>query len=259
MAESITVAIEGPVARVTLNRPEVHNAFDEATVRELTSAFTHLGEDPDVRVIVLAGAGKSFSAGADLNWMQKVSRYTLEENREDARHLEQMLAAMAKCPKVTIARVQGIACGGGAGLVAACDIAIASEDTQFAFTEVRLGLVPAIIAPYVLEKVGPGAARALFVSGARFPATEAHRLGLIQQVVPESELDAAVERVVADTLTVAPQAVAMIKRLLKRIEDKTPAEVAEDTVTTIAAARVSPEGQEGIRAFLEKRKPAWAA
>ena len=257
MADPINVTTDGPVARITLNRPDVHNAFDEESIHALTGAFTALGQEPAIRAIVLTGEGRSFCAGADLNWMKHVARYSLEENVADARHLQQMLAAMANCPKPTIARVHGIARGGGTGLVAACDIAIAAESVQFAFSEVRLGLVPAVIAPFVLEKIGPGAARALFVSGAAFPAAEAHRLGLIQQVVPDAELDAAVDRTLEEVLAAGPQAVAMLKRLLRRIEDKTPAEVAEDTVAALAAARVSPEGQEGIRAFLEKRRPNW--
>jgi len=247
--------VTGAVATVTLNRPEVHNAFDELLVAELTDAFQQLGANAVVRAVVLRGAGASFCAGADLAYMGRMADYAPAENIADAQAIQQMFAAIARCPKVTIARVQGAAIGGGAGLAAVCDIALAAEEAKFALSEVRLGLVPAIIGPYVLEKVGMGAARALFVSGERFAAAEALRIGLVQQVVPAGELDAAVREKVERARQAGPEAVAAAKRLLRDIAGKTPDEAADITVACIANLRVSPEGQEGIRAFLEKRKP----
>ena len=249
--------ISGPVARVTLNRLNVHNAFDNALVAELSEAFTRLSEECSVRIVVVTGAGASFCAGADLAWMERMAGYTREENVADARGLQQMLAAIAECPKVTVARVNGAAMGGGAGLVAACDIAIAAEDAAFAFSEVCLGLAPAVIAPYVVQKIGTGAARALFVTGEKIDAAEAKRLGLVQQVVPAAELDAAVSKTVQRALGAGPEAVAAVKRLLREIEGKASGAVAGITTECIADLRVSAEGQEGIQAFLEKRKPGW--
>ncbi len=249
--------ISGPVARVTLNRPNVHNAFDNALVAELTEAFTRLSEECNVRVVVITGAGASFCAGADLAWMGRTAEYSREENVADARRLQQMFAALAECPKVTIARVNGSAMGGGGGLVAACDIAIAAEDAAFAFSEVRLGLAPGVIAPYVVQKIGTGAAWALFVTGEKFDAAEARRLGLVQQVVPTAGLDAAVSKTVQRALGAGPEAVAAVKRLLREIDGRPPGAVAGITAECIADLRVSAEGQEGIQAFLEKRKPGW--
>lgn len=258
-ASFLRIEQAGPVAWVTLNRPEVHNAFDDRLIAALNDAFTRLGADPLVRVVIIAGAGKSFSAGADLDWMGRMAAYSHEENLADARTAEQMFAALYGCPKVTVARVHGAAFGGGAGLVAACDIAIASESALFSFSEVRLGLVPAIISPYVVEKVGMGCARALFVTGRRFGGVEAARLGLVQEAVPAEGLTSAVDRVIQEVLLAGPEAVARTKRLLRETAAQSPAEAAEATVASIAAARVSAEGQEGIRAFREKRQPHWAA
>jgi methylglutaconyl-CoA hydratase len=246
---------QGAIATVILNRPEVHNAFDETLIAELTDAFTRLSEAPEVRAVVLRGAGASFCAGADLAYMGKMANYSQAENIADAQAIQQMFAAIARCPKVIVAQVQGAAIGGGAGLVAVCDIAIAAEEAKFALSEVRLGLVPAIIGPYVLEKVGMGAARALFVSGERFGAAEALRIGLVQQVVPASDLDTAVQQKTDLIRQAGPEAVKAAKTLLRDIAGKTPDEAAAITVACIANLRVSPEGQEGIRAFLEKRTP----
>lgn len=254
----IRLEIAQPVATVTLDRPDVHNAFDETLIAELTSAFQELGEEPSVRVVVLAGAGKSFCAGADLEYMGRVARYSREENVADARTIERMMAAIAECPSATIARVHGAAIGGGVGLVAACDISIASEDARFGLSEVRIGLVPAVIGPYVLQKIGMGACRALFVSGERIDAAEARRIGLLNLVVPPAELDAAIDRQIELIFQSGPKAVAAAKRLLREIEGKAPAEAAETTIACIADLRAGSEGQEGIRAFLEKRTPAFA-
>jgi methylglutaconyl-CoA hydratase len=256
--QHILFAVDYPVARVTLNRPEVHNAFNETLIAEMTDAFDRLSVDESVRVVVIAGAGKSFCAGADLDWMRRMAAYSHEENVADARALQRMFAAIAHCPKPTIAAVNGAAIGGGAGLVAACDIAIASEAAVFALSEVRLGLIPAVVGPYVLEKVGMGAARALFVSGERFGAGEALRIGLVQQVEPLAELDAAVEKKSALLLDAGPNAVAAAKSLLREIARLSPDEAAETTAQRIAEMRASPEGREGITAFLEKRMPRFA-
>jgi methylglutaconyl-CoA hydratase len=245
-----------PVATITLNRPEQHNAFDETLIAELTDCYTRLSAEPEVRAIVLKGAGKSFCAGADLEWMGRMAEYSREQNLADARTLQAMFAAIADCPKVTLARVHGAALGGGAGLVAACDIAIAAHDVTFGFTEVRLGLAPSVIAPYVLQKIGVGPARALFVTGERFGADIALRLGLVQEVEAWS-LDNAIQKKLEGILQAGPEAVAAVKRLLKEIAGRTPTEAAEATVECIASLRVSAEGQEGINAFLEKRKPSF--
>jgi len=247
------------VVTITLNRPEVHNAFDETLIAELTAGFTEAAADPDVRAIVLQGAGPSFCAGGDLNWMARMAAYSHAENLADAQALQGLFEAIVECPKVTLAQVHGAAMGGGVGLVAACDIALAAEEARFAFSEARIGLAPAVIAPYVIQKIGMGAARALFVTGERFGADEALRIGLVQQVVPSGELEAVAQRKVEGVLQAGPEAVAAAKRLLRAIAGKTPPEAAEATAECLAALRASPEGQEGIRAFLEKRKPDFAA
>ena len=256
---TIDVERKGMVETITLNRPSVHNAFDEMLIAELTAALTEAGADPQVRVVVLKGAGKSFCSGADLTWMGRMVDFTHEENLADSRALQRMFAAIAGCPRVTIAQVHGAAIGGGAGLVAACDIAIVADEAIFALSEVRLGIVPAVIAPYVVEKIGIGAARALFVSGERFDGNEALRIGLAQVVTNSADLDAAVQRKTEVVCQSGPSAISTAKQLLREIAGKAPDIAAEITVACIAALRVSPEGQEGIRAFLEKRRPHFAA
>ena len=250
----IELKTESAVAAVALNRPEVRNAFDESLISELTDCITGLCEDESIRAVILSGAGASFCAGADLAWMQRIAGYSRMENIADAGNLYRMLGAIYGCPKPTIAKVHGAAIGGGAGLVAACDIAIAAADAVFAFSEVRLGIAPAVIAPYVIQKIGVGAARALFVTGERFSASEALRIGLVHEVVPAAELEDAVESKVQAVLKCGPNAIAATKHLLREIAGCTPSEAAETTIECIADLRVSPEGQEGIQAFLEKRK-----
>ena len=253
--ERIVVIQTGAVATVTLNRPEVHNAFDEVMIAELIQAITVLSADSGNRVIVLTGAGPSFCAGADLDWMRRMAAYTREENLADARKLQRLFESIAESPKVTIARVNGPALGGGAGLVAVCDVALAVEPAVFGFTEVRLGLAPAVISPFVVQKIGQGAARRLFLTGGRIPAPEALRIGLVHRVVSEGELDAAVAETTNSVLQSGPNAIAATKRLLQAIAPMNPAASAEVTVDCIADLRSSSEGQEGVRAFLEKRKP----
>jgi methylglutaconyl-CoA hydratase len=246
------------VLTITLNRPGVHNAFDETLIAELTDAVSAAGLDAQLRAVVLRGAGPSFCAGADLNWMRRMADYSQEENLADARELQRMFETIARCPKVTVAVVHGAAIGGGAGLAAVCDVAIATPEAKFALSEVRLGLIPAVIAPYVVEKTGRGTARALFVSGERFSGEEAHRIGLVHQLVSAAELERALEEKLALVRQAGPQAIAAAKQLLRELDGKSAEAAAELTTQCIAALRISPEGQEGIRAFLEKRKPSFA-
>lgn len=256
--EHLRVIDSGAVRTVKLARPAVHNAFDELLIAELTACFRDTASQESLRLLVLAGEGASFCAGADLAWMGRMVHYSAEENAEDARALQAMFAALAACPQVTAARVHGAALGGGAGLVAVCDVAISAEDAVYGFTEVRLGLAPAVISPYVVRKIGMGHARTLFVTGERIAAADALRLGLIQRVVPLDGLDAAMDRLTGQVLASGPVAVAATKRLLHDLEQMPPEEIAERTVECISRLRVGAEGQEGIHAFLAKRKPAFA-
>ncbi len=255
----VEIAREGAVARVTLNRPQLHNAFDEGLIQALADAFAALGEDAAVRAVLLTGAGKSFSAGADLNWMKRASAYDEERNRADARALELMLRTIDECPKPVVALVNGAAIGGGVGLVAACDIAIAAEGAQFATSEVRLGILPAVIAPFVVRAIGPREARRWFLTAERFGAEEARRIGLVHEVAPADQLEERGAAMVADLLKGGPEALAEAKRLVQlvRTMPQGGSILAEATVAMIADRRASPEGREGIGAFLEKRKPAW--
>lgn len=258
MERQVEVVHRGAVATVTLRRPEVHNAFNERVIAQLREAFDRLRDDAATRVVVLTGEGRSFSAGADLEWMRRAAESSEEENRRDAAALAAMLRAVAGCPHPVVARVQGSAFGGGAGLVAAADIAVAAESAQFGFTEARLGLVPATVAPYVVEKIGPGWALRLFLTGERFDAARALAIGLAYRAVPDAELDAAVEEVVAALLAGGPQAYRVCKELVRRVARDREG-VDDYTAALIARVRASDEGREGVRAFLEKRKPGWLA
>ncbi|GBC92967.1 Enoyl-CoA-hydratase [bacterium HR15] len=246
------------VAQVTLNRPEVHNAFNAELVTCLTETFEALREREEVRVIVLQGKGSSFCAGADLNWMSDIANYSYAQNLDDARALARMFETIDHCPKPVIARVHGAAMGGGVGLVAVCDIAVATPQARFAFSEVKLGLIPAVIAPYVVRKIGYGHARALFLTGERFDAETALRIGLVHRVVPAEQLDETIQQLIAHLLQNGPQAMASAKMLLHATQTLPLDELRSLTIARIAELRVSPEGQEGIRAFLEKRKPNFA-
>jgi methylglutaconyl-CoA hydratase len=267
MPEHLRITHAGPVATVTMARPEVHNAFNETLIAELHAAFTDLGADATVRVIVLAAEGKSFSAGADLDWMRRMAAASEAENRADAERLAAMLRAIAECPKPVVARVHGAAIGGGAGLTACADIAVAGESAVFAFAEVRLGIAPATIAPYVITRIGPGRTLPLFLTGERITAAHAHAIGLVHRTAPDGDLDTAVDGVVQALLAGSPAAQAAIKRLVRRVGALLTApvpgigwstEVDEYTSALIATLRASPEGHEGVAAFLEKRKPKWA-
>jgi len=246
------------VALITLNRPEVHNAFDETSIAELTRALRATERDPGVRAVVLLGAGPSFCAGADLNWMRKMAGFSRAQNLADARALSTMLSTLARLNKPTMARVHGAAFGGGAGLVACCDIAVAAHDATFAFSEARLGLVPATIGPYVIEAIGGRAARRFFLTAERFTAAEAYRLGLVHELVPPEELDARINEILGFLVTAGPQAQIEAKALVRAVAHRPidPNVVAE-TAQRIARVRVSAEGKEGVAAFLAKRRAAW--
>jgi len=247
------------VAIVTLNRPEKHNAFNAQVVSELADAFDNLRAETQLRMVILRGNGKSFSAGADLQWMQAAEDYSKAENEEDAYALAEMLRALYELPQMTLALVQGACMGGGAGLVAACDVAVAMTSAKFRFSEVRLGLTPATISPFVIEAIGPRAAKALFVTGESFDAAYAEKIGLVQYVVEnETELASMEEHLSKLMFDTAPGAVADAKKLVHDVTGSTITKVlSHETAKRIAARRVSEEGKEGLAAFLEKRKPSW--
>lgn len=255
----MTVVVErGAVARVRMNRPEVFNAFDEAMIAALHEAFTALAADPAVRVIVLEGAGKAFSAGADLQWMQRASTASPEWNLQDARRFAGMLAAIQQCPKPTIARVQGVALGGGVGLTCACDIAIAGEDAKFAVSEAKFGILPAVIGPYVTNAVGKRQALRLALTTSRIGAQEALDIGLVQKVMPLDGLDRAVDAIAAELLVGGPNAQREIKQLFALLEvGPITNEVRELTAQTISRVRSTDEAREGFEAFLAKRPANW--
>lgn len=259
MPDFLTIARDGPVATLTLNRPGLHNAFNAQLIEELRAACEGLRGEPGLRVLVLRGAGPSFCAGADLAWMRASLDYTRAENLADAERLDAMFAALNGLPLAVVGRVHGAALGGGAGLAACCDLVVAAEGATFGFTEARLGLLPAVIARYVVPKIGAGHARALFVSARRFGAPHALAIGLAHEVVPEEQLDAAVERTVAELLKCGPEAVAACKALVAAVTALPPDEARAYAVDAIAGARTGAEGQEGLRAFLEKRAPSWDA
>lgn len=258
MYETLVIETRGPVATVWLNRPEVHNAFNAKVIEELTAAFTQLDADAQVRVVVLAGRGKSFSAGADLNWMKAAGAASFEENLEDARRLARMLWQIAHMGKPTIARVHGAALGGGMGLACACDLCIASQRAVFATSEVRFGIIPSAISPYVIRAIGVRQAKRYFQSAERIDATRAFALGLAHEVVEEEALDAKIDEVVQALLVGGPKAQAAAKELIDAVADRplTP-EVLEDTAQRIARLRATDEAREGLSAFLEKRPAAW--
>jgi methylglutaconyl-CoA hydratase len=256
----LNVDIRDGVARVTLDRPDVRNAFDEAVIRKLTQAFHEIAADSGIRVVVLAGNGTAFCAGADLNWMKRMAKYGHDENLADARALAGMLAALDRLPQPTIARVHGPAFAGGTGLVAACDMAIGTPEAKFCFSEAKLGLSPATISPYVLRAIGERAARRYFLSAEVFDAEEALRIGMLSVLVPAAELDAAIEGLLQHLLAGGPQAHAKIKNLIRAVAGKPIDEaLMTDTAQRIAEIRVSPEGREGIASFLDKRRASWCS
>ena len=255
---TLKLAIEDKVATVTLNRPEVRNAFNEQTIAEITLAFDSLGRSDMVRAIVLAANGPAFCAGADLNWMKKMAGYTHAENKADALQLAEMLRTIYLCPKPVVAKVQGDCYAGGMGLVAACDIVITAEESNFCLSEVKLGLIPATISPYVIKAMGENAARRYFLTAERFSAREAHRIGFAHEVVAADALDAKTAEVVKALVTNSPDAVRQAKALVRDVVGQAlTQELLADTAERIAHIRASGQGREGVQSFLEKRKPNW--
>lgn len=258
MTDPIRIAREGAVATVTLARPEVRNAFDDATIARLAEAFDTLGRDDALRCIVLAAEGPAFCAGADLNYMKRMSGFGFDENLVDARRLAGMLHTVHACPVPTVARIQGDVFAGGMGLAAACDVAIAVDTARFCLSEVQLGLIPATIGPFVLRAMGARAAHRWFVTGERFDAAEALRIGFVHEAVPVARLDDAVQRVVRSLVSAGPSATRSAKAFLRDVAGRPiDAELIERTARDIATLRGSEEGREGIQSFLAKRAPAW--
>ena len=256
----LEVSRKDGVARVTLNRPELRNAFDDALIASLRKAFLEIENDPSVRVLVLAGNGPAFCAGADLNWMKRMAGYSYEQNLADARALAEMLAALDRLPKPTIARVHGPVFAGGTGLVAACDIAVGTPEAKMCLSEAKLGLSPATISPYVMRAMGERMARRYFLTAEVFDAAEAYRLGMLSWLVKKEDLDKAIDSLLEHLLAGGPESHAKIKALIRDVAGRRPDDaLAAETAKRIAEIRGSPEGKEGIAAFLEKRKASWCS
>lgn len=256
--QTLTIAITDKVATVTLNRPELRNAFNEQAIAELALAFDELGRNELVRAVVLAANGPAFCAGADLNWMKKMAGYSHDENQADALRLADMLRTIYLCPKPTVAKVQGDCYAGGMGLVAACDIVVAAEGVNFCLSEVKLGLIPATISPYVIKAMGEQAARRYFITAERFDAAAAQRMGFAHEVVTMEALDTTVAGIVKALVSNSPHAVAQAKTLVREIVGQPVSDaLLDDTARRIAEIRASSEGREGVSSFLEKRKPSW--
>lgn len=254
---TVRVEQEGVVARVTLDRPEVRNAFNEQMLADLLEVFGAIRDDPNVRVVVLTGEGKAFCAGADLHWMKRVVDYSYEENYKDSLQLARMLREVYTCPKPVIGRINGSAVGGGTGVVAVCDITIASDQATFAFSETKLGLTPAAISPYLLKRMGEKNLREYFLTGERFTAMQAKEMGLLNVVVPTTELDDAVDAKIKMILTGGPNALAVSKELIREVGERSLDDNGPYTAEVISRLRMSAEGQEGMNAFLQKRNPTW--
>jgi len=259
MTTSLAIERRGPIGRVILDRPERHNAFDDALIAELTDALRTIEADDGVRVVELASVGRSFSAGADLEWMRRVAGAPREANRDDAMALAALMRTLAELRKPTIARVQGAAYGGGVGLVACCDIAVATVGAKFALSEAKLGLIPAVISPYVVAAIGPRASRRYFLTGETFDAAEAWRMGLVHELAKdEADLDERIARLAAALLACGPVAQVECKALIRAVAGRpVTLELVQDTAERIAKVRSSPEGMEGVTAFLEKRRASW--
>lgn len=256
--ETLEFAVSNGVGTIRMNRPEVRNAFNETMIAELTQAFQAADADADLRAVLLAGNGPAFCAGADLNWMKKMSGYSMEENRADAMGLATMLNTIYMMRKPTVARVHGPAFAGGMGLVAACDIAIAADQAEFCLSEVKLGLTAATISPYVVAAMGERSARRYFLTAERFSAAEAFRIGLVHDIVPAPQLDASVDALLGHLLAASPAAIAASKELIRSVaHGAIDQDMIAGTAARIASARASADGKEGIRSFLEKRKPSW--
>ncbi|HEY2553905.1 MAG TPA: enoyl-CoA hydratase-related protein [Candidatus Cybelea sp.] len=258
MAESIRLVVSRGIARVTLARPEVRNAFNAEVIEQLHDAFTRITAADDVRAVVLEGEGKVFCGGADINWMRASLDLSVDANIADAQRMSDMFRAIDNCSKPVIGQIHGAALGGGAGLAAVCDIVIASDDAVFGFTEVKLGIIPAVISPFVIAKIGVSHARALFLTGQKFDAAAAMHVGLVHKIVPPVELGAAVEYCLEEIFTAGPAAVSAAKLLVRRVIDSSYDDTRAITAQAIARQRAGAEGQEGLRAFLERRLPAFA-
>ncbi len=255
--ETITLEVSNLVARITFCRPKVHNAFNSTMIEEMTEAFNQIGKDAAIRVVVITGEGKSFCAGADLNWMRAVKDYSFDRNLEESLKLAALFRLIYEFPKPVISKVNGAAIGGGTGFVAVTDIAISTEDAVYSFSEVNIGLVPACISPYVVKRVGEGKAREFFLTGQRLSADKALQSGLVNRMVPENLLDDEVEEMIRQIVSSGPAAIGVCKELLKQISDMDLGEAGPYTAKLIADMRQSDEGQEGMDAFLNKRKPNW--
>lgn len=255
---TIRLEIKNKVAWIVFARPEVHNAFNAEMIGELAAAFERVKNDKAVRVVVLTGEGKSFCAGADINWMREIIDYSYEQNLSESLLLAEALHALYSLPKPTVAMVNGTAIGGGNGFLSACDIAVAAEDAVFGLSEVKIGLVPAAISPFVMRKIGESKAREYFLTGKRIPATKAADIGLVNQVVPREKLEETVQELIGLLLTSGPEALASCKELIFEVSRMSLQEVKEFTARMIANLRISEEGQEGMTSFLEKRKPKWS-
>jgi methylglutaconyl-CoA hydratase len=255
--KTLNIEIRKRVARITLSRPDVRNAFNNVMISELAEVFQEINSRDDLRVVVLTGDGTTFCAGADLHWMRDVLDYTYEENLKDSKNLADMFHLMFTCPLPTIARVNGAAIGGGCGLVAVCDIVIASEKAVFSLSEVKLGLVPACISPYIIRRMGDKNCREYFLTGERLTAEKARAAGLVNEVVPENKLDEAVDLRVRQLLSSGPKALSWCKQLLLNTPSMPESKVGDYTAEVIAKLRMGDEGQEGMKAFFEKRKPRW--
>ena len=258
MTQAIRISAQGGVATVVLSRPDVRNAFNDEVIAELSQAFIQLGDDPQVRAIVLMAEGPAFCAGADLNWMRRMADYSREENEQDAEKLAFMLRTIYECPKPTIARVQGDVYAGGMGLVACCDMAVSVDTANYCLSEVKLGLIPATIGPYVIRAMGTRASHRYFLTAERFSAAEALRIGFVHELVPADQLDASVNTWVQALLAASPNAIKECKKLVQYVADRDITRLLIDhTVKAIADIRASDEGKEGVQSFLNKRKPAW--
>ena len=256
--ETIDILSDENVATVTLNRPEVHNAMNEQLMKELTTCFKELSSDDSVRIIILTGNGKSFCAGADLNWMKSMAKYSKDENIKDSRLLLDLFETIYNCPKPVIGRINGHAFGGGLGLIAVCDITIAIPDLKFAFSEVKLGIIPSVISTYIVRRIGLSNMRRLFITGERFSSEHAKEIGLIDYVVSLDEFDSKIQKYIEQLQSSGPKAIKEVKNLVDKCEKMDVEKYKEFTVEKIAELRVSDEGQEGINAFLEKRKSKWS-
>ena len=260
MSQALTVSVQDRTARITLTRPEVRNAFNDDVIQQLKAAFEDLGARDDVRAVVLAAVGPAFCAGADLNWMRRMADYTREENVADAGQLAAMLRAIYECPKPTIAAVQGDVFAGGMGLVAACDMAVSVDSATYCLSEVKLGLIPATISPYVIRAMGARASHRYFLTAERFSAQEAHRIGFVHELVGADALDAKVNELAQALASASPAAVKACKRLVQDVAERTIDDgLIAATVQGIADIRASEQGREGVQSFLQKRKPAWLA